>query len=347
MKKRIWPFILIAALVIAGGYYFVQKQKPEVKTVELDTVKQKDLVRVVSASGYFYPNKEQKITLQNPEISQVHKAAGDSVQVGDLLVTYDGTQLQNQVEQLKLSYEIAKLNLANAKDGRYPTTKAKNRAIDIAELQVDTAKLQLEASELQLAKNNEKAEIEGRIVQFPTLPLQRDALMSEIIIHDLSAYKVMLELSQQDAIHVKLGQEVSIEVRGLEGELKGNINQIQPFASSSLSAAEDTKVKVEVLVKAGTEAIKAGYQAECSIFTAQAEQALYVPFDALMQDSDGQAFIYTVKDDNTIQKTVLQTGLETDLEIEVLDGIALGASFVASPATDLQVGDLVQSDNSK
>jgi multidrug efflux pump subunit AcrA (membrane-fusion protein) len=88
-------------------------------------------------------------------ISDVKCKVGDHVNQGDVLITLDRSDIQNQYNQAKAAYNIAKINYENTKNGSAASTRLKlQQAVDSAKIGVETATIALETSQSSYDKVN-------------------------------------------------------------------------------------------------------------------------------------------------------------------------------------------------
>ncbi len=60
---------------------------------------------------------------------------------------------------------------------------------------------------------------------------------------------------------------------------------------------------------------------DVQIIIKEVENALVVPTDAVYQDQD-KSYVFTIDSKNKLIKTTVKTGIETDEEIEILEGLS-------------------------
>lgn len=73
-------------------------------------------------------------------ITAVNFQVGDAVQQGDVILTLDSAEVENQYRQAEAACDIAKINLENAGNGNAASTRLKlQQAVDAAQIGVDSA----------------------------------------------------------------------------------------------------------------------------------------------------------------------------------------------------------------
>ncbi|MGB9812625.1 MAG: efflux RND transporter periplasmic adaptor subunit [Thermovenabulum sp.] len=128
MFKKITAFLVITALVVAGGFYAFKsllpppKKEAEGPIYSTAKVIRGDINVGVETSGPLYPNSSGGIMVPyNPEsqgmvsyiIDEVLVKAGDTVEAGQVLVKLRAPNIQTELENLQKQLETAKKALAD------------------------------------------------------------------------------------------------------------------------------------------------------------------------------------------------------------------------------------------
>ncbi|HEX4104263.1 MAG TPA: efflux RND transporter periplasmic adaptor subunit [Candidatus Paceibacterota bacterium] len=125
--KRKLTWIIIAAVVVIGIIYFSVKNKGS--GYQFITVTQGTISQTVSVTGNSTPAQSLDLAFENGgTIATVNKNAGDTVAVGDVLVTLDTSDLQAQLAQAQASVDAAQAQLASLEAGAQPANIAQSQA---------------------------------------------------------------------------------------------------------------------------------------------------------------------------------------------------------------------------
>jgi HlyD family secretion protein len=128
MKKRSTWFIIIVVLVlVAGGGYVAYTrwfspvslaEEPTEPTLETATVTQGDIVITADGSGELVPADELELAFRTSGVlGEVFVEVGDQVQEGDLLARLETDELELAVAQASVELELARLELADVREG--------------------------------------------------------------------------------------------------------------------------------------------------------------------------------------------------------------------------------------
>ena len=79
-----------------------------------------------------------------------------------------------------------------------------------------------------------------------------------------------------------------------------------------------------------------GVEAKVLVSTGEVKDAITIPMESVNTDVNGQ-FVYVVENGIVVKKTV-ETGLTTDMEIEIKKGIEEGAQVITQLGTGISEG---------
>ncbi|WP_028986799.1 efflux RND transporter periplasmic adaptor subunit [Thermicanus aegyptius] len=116
MKK--WIFIVLAVLIAGAGIfvYFLQKGKQPVAAQRITApVQRGNLTIQVSGTGSVTPvNKESVTATETGVVNEVLFQEGDKVEKGQVLVTFKGSDLSDQIQQEEFNLQQLNTQLQNA-----------------------------------------------------------------------------------------------------------------------------------------------------------------------------------------------------------------------------------------
>ena len=202
-----------------------------------------------------------------------------------------------------------------------------------------------------------------------------------VTVSDMSLVEGEMEVDETDVPNVKVGQKASLTFDAYpEKKFDGVVTEIggSPILKSALgtdSSAVNFKVRVQVAKPPSN--IRPGFSVSGKIETDRREAALAIPIPAIVvadpaslvrasgkkptavptpvpvagtaekkKDVEG---VFLVKKDGTVEFRKVKTGINADLQTEVLEGLTDGEEIVTGPfkaLRQLKVGDRVKVDNS-
>lgn len=248
----------------------------------------------------------------------------------------------------KNKMELSLMELENAEDSLRDFGVNNSDQIKTKRNQVESAKADIASVKDKIEKSTIKSSINGRIVQLDVKANQYPTIENNIVaIYDLSQYKVKVLVSQYDAVSISKGQKASVKVKGIEDRYKGTVTAVGDAAVITVEGtSKEPKVEVEVTLDNPDDRIKAGYEADIDITLQESSDSLAVGFESVLEDEEGKKYVFAVEQGKAVKKYV-RTGMETDFEVQILEGLKAGDSYVKNPPATLKDGDPVKQSGGK
>jgi RND family efflux transporter MFP subunit len=147
-KKKIFIFILIAALIAAAGFVFTSSGKSKT-TYITDTVQKKNLLQTVSEVGTVKSPSQIDLNFSTPgKLAAKFAAVGDKIKAGQVLAQLDFQSLVIQKQQAAANLSSAQANLTKLLQG------ATASQLSVTQAQVDQANASYAAAVDNLNKTN-------------------------------------------------------------------------------------------------------------------------------------------------------------------------------------------------
>ncbi|QUH24886.1 efflux RND transporter periplasmic adaptor subunit [Serpentinicella alkaliphila] len=242
-------------------------------------------------------------------------------------------ELNKSIEALE-NAEREYLDFNVFRDGLSIDIEKMKRKIDVTKLEIkELEKEQQRAGTLITSPINgivTKVNLERGMTVSPTNP--------SFIISDLSELKIEINVSEYDISKVKVGQLVEINSDAIgDGTLFGEVEKIAPVATRIASGqVNETVVPVTIKVDGTHEGVKPGFSVRTRIVSEQKENVIIVPFDTIVSEQNGAKIVWIVTPDNILKRVEVQTGIESDFEIEIISGINKGDTVVLNPSSNLK-----------
>ena len=240
----------------------------------------------------------------------------------------------SQVEAARIALQLAEME---AQSGG--TLAEQVRA---AEMELEAARTNLDALREKLAQAQFTAPVSGTVLSVAIqdgMPAQETQLL--LTIGDLDVLKVTVQVDELDITKVRPGQELSVETNAAPDErFSGHVTRVSAQAAV---AGGSPFFQVEGEVANRDQLLRAGLNAEVTISTAERHDTIVVPAAAVRSD-DGQTSVLVVED-FTVKVRPVVTGLRTETETEILEGLREGEQVIVSPFTQinsLKDGDAVR-----
>ncbi len=196
-----------------------------------------------------------------------------------------------------------------------------------------------------------------------------DVVMTLAALH---AMEVKIEVGEHEVVHLKNGQKADIKIDAFEGQtFEGLVVEIAQKAliRNPGTEQETTSFPVTVALVARPEGVLPGMSAEVKITAEERESAVVVPVQAvtvrpekslpdaasnvegsaLAAPKKGEQFakvVFVVDGDKKVHARRVKTGIASDTDIEIVDGLKEGDAIVEGPyrtlAKELKEGDVVE-----
>ncbi len=337
MKK----FLIIFGVVVLLGIIVVVQLGRDSSTgtsVDAALVASNDLIEIVSASGRIQPETKVDITAEvNGEIIDLRVREGDRVEKGEILIVLDTVILRNNVDAARYRLNEVSARLISSQTAlrqserefeRQTQLKARElsseAAFDDAELGYISAKasyeaLQAQTDQAQASLDRELENFSKAVIQAPMTGIATlvDCEVGEIAaaqtsftqgrtlvtISNLDVFEVEVEVDETEVIKVDVGQDATIEVDAYpDTTFAGQVVEIGNSAITTASQDQSTNFRVKVVFTDAQVELRPGMSATVDITTARRDDAVAVPFSAIVIRSynlDSLSNARTKRDDET------------------------------------------------
>lgn len=307
MKKFILIAVSIAALIAA-----VMFVRGENKTIETATPIYMPAVQAVYATGTVEPVQMIPISAKTPaRIMSLEVDEGQQVVKGQLLAQLESEDLrQSLIEaEARLTQTQREFNRNQTLGKSGAISKA---ALDNARAEFEAAKAGAERVRAQLSYLQLLASEDGTIIR-------RDGEVGELASTTTPVFwmiggnqmRIETEVDEEDIALVKPGQDVAISADAFPGNIyNGKVISITPKGDP---VARSYRVRVSLDEESP---LLIGMTAETNIITQKKDRAMLVPLTAVKNNE------IWVKSGNKFEKKAVTTGIKTDAQIEIVNGVA-------------------------
>lgn len=351
MSARRLLYTAVAAIGIAGlgAYaYFAQRvpQRPIEQTgvsgaasaqsvaaskprapvmVEVAEVSRMTLQDNVNAVGTIRSNESVVI---RPEVAgrigRLNFKDGQSVKKGQILVIFDSTVNQAEVQQARAELGIAKANFTrNAELERQNFISVRAKDESAANVQVLDAKLALAKAKLS------KLEIQA---PFSGIVGMRNVSVGDYVkdgadlvnLEDISSVKVDFRVPEKYADLAQQGQAIEVLLDALPNKsFHAQVDAIDPQIDS---AGRSMLLRGRIANPQGN--LKPGMFARVTLTLAQRDNALLVPEEAIVPQG-AKTMVWKVVDGKA-WRTEVKTGLRRDARVEIIQGLQPGDTVITA-----------------
>jgi len=334
--KKKWIFI-ITAVVIVLVFVVLNLGQSKRGTVSVQTRKVEvgDVTSIVSGSGTVQPKTKVNITSEvTAEVINIPVKEGDYVERGQILIQLDTVQLKTDMESVLYSaneidarlqgaavlleqyqeeYERQKqlyekrLTSEQIYKNSYYAFKTQEANFNALKEQKKAASSRLEKARDNLNKTTIRAPMNGtitlvdvevgEIAQAQTAFTQGRTLM---VVSDLSAFEVEVEIDETDIADLELGQKADIEIDAFPDTVfEGLVAEIGNTAMTSGYGTSDqtTNFRVKVSLVKSHPKIRPGMSSTVDVTSNHHEDVIMVPIQAVvMRSFDADSLAEAIKD---------------------------------------------------
>lgn len=246
-------------------------------------------------------------------------------------------------EETKLLAEINLVDIQNRLNSPQSQNNVSQRRINVSQAQLEVDRIERELSDFSevLYSPISGTITDLRISQGEISPTERPLME----VSNIGEFVVRAFVNERNIARVELGQEVKIEanVLGRGNYATGIVTRIDQIAQTRQSTTgQEIVVPVEITVNPSVEAsqLKPGFSLDVTITTSINTDVVVVSILSTLTDADGNAFVFVVRDDNSLERRMVTTGAFADMYMEVI-GLNAGETIVSQPTLNMYDGMII------
>lgn len=245
----------------------------------------------------------------------------------------DNPDLIGEVATLKVERESlvsAKRKLTYVSKEQYAQVED---TIELAKMTLDKAK--------KASANVQKtivAETDGVVTSLSAIEGNiSNGVQPLVTVQNLNDLKLVLNVSKYDAQYIKEGLPAFIDTRN--GLVKGVVSFVSPTAQSIVGASGTSSyLVVEVDLENYNDSLIVDFDEDVDILIEKSEGVIKLPYEAIKFDKQGNSYVYVVDDNNFVIEKKIIIGVQSDMEVEVKDGLSVNEKVILNPTTDIVNG---------
>jgi len=322
LKKTL---IILAATLTVLSVMWSSKLIPEKAiSVEAIRVERSDILKSITSSGVLKEIRSKKLYPEkNAVIEKIYVNNGDTV-------------TEDQVLMLLRSIKDASAYAGTLDE---VDTALSNYGIDIKQIAPESFDNYL----------NGDAEDVYFLIKSPFCGIVTDLSVSEgesvssltacAEVSDMSRIQAIVKIREADITQISAGMPVMVSGESLKSSYSGVVLNISPRISevSSLLGGSGTYGQAVVELYAPDKNMFLGGTITAKIFVARKINSIFLPYEAVDQNSDNKEICYVVSNGRAELREIV-TGEDYSQTVEVLDGLQNGELVITSAAEDLYNG---------
>lgn len=347
LKNFIIIVLLICMLLVIKFVFFPSESHPDSKAaagsrgaalsnVTAIVIKPEKLSNEVYASGTILANEEVQLQSElSGKITQLNFQEGSKVNKGQLLVKINDADLQANYKKLQLQYQLAEDKL-NRQKQLLAIKGISQEEFDTHQNQYNVIKADMDFATAQIAKTEIKAPFDG-VIGLKNVSEGAYVSPSVVIaaIQQINPVKINFSVSERYSSIVKKDDKITFTLEGNKDVLSGQVYAIEPKIDMSTRT-----MQVRAICPNAKGNIYPGAFARVQLALSDIDSALMIPTEAIIPDLKGKK-VYRIKNGQAEQVKVI-TGLRTDLNIQIIEGLRAGDTVIVKGIMQLKRGSAVK-----
>ncbi len=300
--------------------------------VTVHRVAPKLLTERLATTGTVRANEQVEIISEiSGKVSDIYFVEGGGVSKGELLLKIDDSELvaerQRALHRVELARRAEVRQQQLLEEG---VISSEHYDVALGELNVLQAELQL--IDAQLLKTEIRAPFGGIIGLRWVSPGSYLSSQTRIAsLHDADPVKLDFSVPEKYSALMQVGEGISFSVEGLERTFPGTIYAIEPSVDASTRS-----LRMRARCPNSDGALVPGTFANVDLVLRSVPDALTVPSIAIIPELGGKkVFIYA---DGTAEPRTVTTGIRTENEVQVIDGLVEGDLVITTAILQLRPG---------
>ena len=257
---------------------------------------------------------------------------GAIVKKGALLAKIDDSELRAQLKQAESNKMLAEQKEQRVR-GLFEKNGATKQDLEAAEASLKSAQASVELIRAQLTKTEVRAPFNGKLGFVDVSVgawLNSGTPIAEL--SEVDRLKAVFALPQRYASVIKVGDKITLKDSERNVEKDGVVSALDAVISES---SRTRRVMVDVNNSKG-ELIAGSFVSVNVAMEASSVESFTIPSEAMILDREG-AYVFVCQGGKAKIKHVT-TGLRTPMSVQVLSGLAVGDTVIASGIVSLRPG---------
>ena len=275
---------------------------------------------------------------------EIQKAEADAQQAQQALdaqekVFQSRQQLFDQGALPRKELDQSRVDVTTARN-QYAITKkhldalmaiGKQQALKSAAGQLESAKGKYLGAQAQLSYSEIRSPIDGVVTDRPLYPGEMAAAGTPLLtVMDISSVIAKAHIPQDDAAALKVGDQGTMTVPGIEEPIEGKITVVSPALDPN-----STTVEVWLEAKNPKGALKPGTSVQLSLTAQTVKDALVVPASSVITTPEGASTVLLAGSDGRAHQKAVKLGIRNGDDVQILEGVTASDKVVAGGAYGL------------
>jgi len=319
---------------LLGGFWQWGRTKEE-KEIKTTSVERKTLTRIVSLSGRVDAHEKATLKFQaSGLLTWVGVGEGDWVKKGQAVASLDKRSLKKSLEKEMNDYMKYRWDWEQGRDDYdydqrwFELSDEAKRILEKNQFDLNKAVLDVELADIAVRLATITTPVEGivTLVEAPFPGVNVTPATAEFKVVNPASVYFYAEADEEEVVELAEGMIAEIFLDAYpDDSFSGVINEIN-FVPVSSTGSPSYRVKIDFLDFSNENLrFRMRMEGEADIEVATSQNVLVIPLDAV--SGGEEAWVYLLKGEEKVKQKI-SVGLETDDEVEVIDGLAEGDIIV-------------------
>jgi len=207
----------------------------------------------------------------------------------------------------------------------------KQQELKSAAGQLESAKGKYLGAEAQLSYSEIRSPMDGVITDRPLYPGEMAAAGTPLLtVMDISSVIAKAHIPQNDAAALKVGDQGTMTVPGIEEPIEGKVTVVSPALDPN-----STTVEVWLEAKNPKHALKPGTSVQLSLTAQTMKDALVIPANSVITTPEGTTAVMLAGTDGRAHQKPVKLGIRSGDDVQILEGVTDSDKVVSSGAYGL------------
>jgi HlyD family secretion protein len=336
--KHHWILVLFGIVVGFIGWWKIHPNPP---TYTEYKVIRKDLVDTLDLSGKLSAKKIAYLKFQSSgQVAWIGVAKGDIVKKWQTIANLDRRLLQKQLEKELNDYMTTRWNYEDTRSSynitgddidSYHLSDAAKRILERSQFTLNNSVLDVEIQSVTNELSVLTVPFDGIIADLPISNSGVNVLPTDTIatIIDPSTLYFSAEVDELDIGKISVGKPVKLIFDAFQDEeIESSISAVS-FTPITLSGGgTGYTVEIALPIQNSDLKYKLGMNGDANVILSERNNAVVLPIEAVTEKDDKKYVL--IKVDKKVIEHVIQTGIQTENDIEIVSGLSDGSVVYTS-----------------
>ena len=337
---------IVAGVSVFGYYKLIPRENEElaennntqnrsnkkILSVTAKILEPHQLTDEILTVGKLVPDEEVQLTFETSgKITEIHFSEGTYVKEGTLLAKVNDSQLQAQLARLEAQVPLAEERVYR-QSALLQRDAVSKEALEIVKTELATLNADIEQVKAHISMTELRAPFDG-IIGLRQVSVGAYASPSTIVatLTSITPIKIEFSVSERYARDVKKGTNLTFNVDGYTTPFEAKV-----YATESSLDPETHNLTVRALYDNSDQMLMPGQYTGIRLTQKEINDAISVPAEAIVPEmGKNKVFVYR---NGKAEPVEVITGLRTDSEVQILEGLQSGDTILTSGTLQLRRG---------